>query len=178
LSVSSSGPEPAATATVFDGTWIKVDRERWPGVGDYEVVRPYDAVAVLPLLPDDRVVLVRQFRPPVRGDLVEIPAGLLDIDGEDALTCAVRELREETGYRHRHVEFLGGVYPSPGSSTQYAHLFRARTEDVPSDPPEEGIELVIEPLSEMIEAARSGRVRDAITALALLMAADRPTLPT
>jgi ADP-ribose pyrophosphatase len=119
-------------------------------------------------------VLVRQFRPAVRDTIVEVPAGILDVDGEDALTAAARELFEETGYRHSTIEFLGGVYPTVGSSDEYVHLFWARTQAEPTGPVEDGIELVVEPLGRMIDAARSGKVRDAKTALALLMAAGRP----
>ena len=63
-----------------------------------------------------------------------------------------------------------------GSSDEYVHLFRARTSAEPQGPAEPGIELVVEPLARMVDAARSGKVRDAKTALALLMAADRPPL--
>jgi ADP-ribose diphosphatase len=136
-----------------------------------------DAAAVLPLTPDGDVLLVGQFRPPIRDDLVEIPAGLMDIAGEDALMCAGRELVEETGYRHTGMEFLGGVYVSPGSTGHYVHLFVARTADAPERDVEEGIELIRRPFAHMVDAARSGRVRDAKTALALLLAAARPSLP-
>jgi ADP-ribose pyrophosphatase len=109
--------------------------------------------------------------------LAEVPAGILDVDGEDALTAAARELFEETGFRHSAIEFLGGVYPTVGSSDEYVHLFWARTEPERSGAVEPGIELVIEPLGRMVDAARSGRVRDAKTALCLMMAAGRPPLP-
>ena len=74
---------------------------------------------------------MKQFRPPVRQTLTEIPAGLLDVDGEDALTCAARELFEETGYRHREIEFLGGYYASAGFTDEYVHLFWARRRPSP-----------------------------------------------
>ncbi|MEX1264173.1 MAG: NUDIX hydrolase [Actinomycetota bacterium] len=169
--------EPLTTRTVFEGSFVRVDLEEWPGLGPWEVVRRHDATAVLPVTPDDHVVLVRQLRPAVRQVVTEVPAGILDVDGEDALTAAGRELFEETGYRHTSIEFLGGVYPSVGSSDEYVHLFRARTAPEPQGPVELGIELVIEPLARMVAAARSGRIRDAKTALALLMAAERPALP-
>jgi ADP-ribose pyrophosphatase len=163
-----------ASRTAFEGSVVRVDVGDWPGHGSWEGVRRHDATAVLPVTPDDRVVLVRQFRPAVRDTIVEVPAGILDIDGEDALTAAARELFEETGYRHATIEFLGGVYPTVGSSDEYVHLFWARTQAEPTGPVEDGIELVVEPLGRMIDAARSGKVRDAKTALALLMAAGRP----
>lgn len=131
----------------------------------------------MPITPDDHVILVRQFRPAVRQALTEIPAGLLDVDGEDALTCASRELFEETGYRHRTIEFLGGYYASAGFTDEYVHLFWARTDAEPDAGAEQGIEVSRVPLDRMVAAARAGRVRDAKTALALLLAAGRPPLP-
>jgi 8-oxo-dGTP pyrophosphatase MutT (NUDIX family) len=170
-------PEPVATDRAFSGRFLAVDVESWEGIGDYEVVRAHDAAAVLPITPAGDVLLVRQLRPPVRQVLTEIPAGLLDVDGEDALSCASRELFEETGYRHTHIEFLGGCYPSGATTDQYVHLFWARVEAEPSGPVEPGIERTTEPFDRMVAAARGGRVRDAMTSLALLMAAGRPPLP-
>ena len=169
-------PEPRSQRSGYRGAFVRVDVDDWPGLGEWEIVRRFDATAVLPITPDDEVLLVRQFSPAVRRAVVEIPAGILDVDGEDALTAAARELFEETGYRHSAIEFLGGVYPTVGSSDEYVHLFRARTSAEPQGPVEPGIELVVEPLARMVDAARSGKVRDAKTALALLMAADRPPL--
>lgn len=169
--------EPRTTRTAFRGAFVQVEIEDWPELGEWEIVRRHDATAVLPVTPGDSVLLVRQFRPAVRQIVTEVPAGILDVDGEDALTAASRELFEETGYRHSAIEFLGGVYPSVGSSDEYVHLFWARTERSPSGPVEAGIELVEEPFGRMVDAARSGRVRDVKTALALLMAAGRPPLP-
>jgi 8-oxo-dGTP pyrophosphatase MutT (NUDIX family) len=166
-------PEPASTRTVYEGAFVRVDVEEWPDLGPWEVIVQRGAAAVLPLTPDGDVLLVRQLRPAVRDRLTEIPAGLLDVDGEDALSCATRELFEETGYRHRSIEFLGGTYVSPGSTNHYVHLFWARTEPEPAGAPETGIELLREPLGAMLEAARAGRVRDAKTALALLMLGAR-----
>ena len=170
-------PGPLRTNTVYDGSFVRVDVEEWPDLGRWEVVRRHDAAAVLPVTPDDDVLLVRQFRPAVRQALVEVPAGILDVDGEDALSAAGRELFEETGHRHVAIEFLGGVYATAGSSDEYVHLFWARAEAEPSGDVEAGIEVVREPFGRMVDAARSGRVRDAKTALALLMAAGRPALP-
>lgn len=169
--------EPEASRVLFDGHYVRVVGELWPGHTEYEVIRQLGAAAVLPITPSGDAILVRQFRPPVRDALVEIPAGLLDVEGEDALWCARRELLEETGYRATAIEFLGGVFVSPGSTDHYNHLFVARTEPAPVHEPEAGIELVIRPFEEMVAAAKAGRVRDAKTALALLLAAARPSLP-
>ena len=169
-------PEPSASREVWSGRYLRVTVEKWPQIGDYELIRKHHAVAVVPVTPHGDVVLVRQFRPPVRADLTEIPAGLLDIEGEDALTCAGRELFEETGYRYTEIAFMGGVYVSPGFTDEYMHLFWARTEATASGEPEPGIEVIRMPLYRAVAQARAGKVRNATTALALLLAVGIPTL--
>jgi ADP-ribose pyrophosphatase len=171
-------PEPRSTHPAFRGSFVAVDVEDWGPIGTHEVVRRPGAAGVLPITPDGDVLLVRQFRPAVRTTLTEIPAGILDVEGEDPLTCASRELLEETGYRPATIEFLGGYYSSAGFCAEYVHLFWARTEPVPVGVPEAGLELVREPLATMVAAARGGRVRDAKTALALLLyGTPRPPSP-
>ncbi len=169
--------EPLGTRTAFQGYAIRVDVEDWPGPRAYDIVRHPGAAGVLPITPSGEVLLVKQFRPSVRRELTEIPAGLLDVEGEDALTCAARELFEETGYRHESIEFLGGYYSSAGFTDEYVHLFWARTRGVPEAEPESGIRVMALPFEAMVEAARAGRVRDGKTALALLLADGRPSLP-
>jgi len=164
--------EPQSTREGFAGRLIRVEVESWDG-HDFEVIRHPGAAAVLPLTPDGDVLLVRQFRPAIRRTLVEIPAGILDMDGEDALGCAARELFEETGYRHRSLEFVGGIYTSAGFADEYIHLFEAWTGNRQEGTPEQGIEVLRRPLDEMVAAARAGRVRDAKTAVALLLAGAR-----
>jgi ADP-ribose diphosphatase len=137
------------------------------------VVRHPGAAAVLPVTSEGDVLLVRQFRPAIRRALTEIPAGILDVDREDPLDCAARELFEETGYRHRSIEFLGGIYTSAGFVDEYIHLFEAWTGEDQEGSPEDGIEVLRRPLDDMVTAARAGRVRDAKTAVALLLAAAR-----
>lgn len=166
--------EPEVTNEVFRGRIFTVFRERWPGFEhDHDVVRHPGAVAVLPITPSGDVLLVRQFRPAIRQPLTEIPAGLLDVDGEDALTCASRELFEETGFRHETIEFLGGSFTSAGFTDEYVHLFLAQVREAPEAGPEPGLELLRRPFAELVVSARSGRIRDVKTALALLLADAR-----
>jgi len=164
-------PEPAASRVAFAGRYLTVIVETWPGIGDWEVLRKHGAVAIVPITPDDDVILVRQFRVPIRQELVEVPAGLLDVDGEDAVTCAERELHEETGYRAHGTRFLGGQYMSPGTTDDYVHFFVGETDAEPSGPPEPGIEVLRRPFGEMVDSARTGKLRDAMTTVALLLAA-------
>jgi 8-oxo-dGTP pyrophosphatase MutT (NUDIX family) len=166
-------PEPLRARRVFDGAVLKLDLEEWGHGYEVEVVHHPGAAAVLPITQDGHVLLVKQLRPPIRGTLTEIPAGLLDVEGEDALTCAARELREETGYTHDTIEFLGGYYASAGFSDEYVHVFWARTRPEPDGPPEDDLELSTVPLDEIASAARAGKIRDVKTALAILLYASR-----
>jgi len=166
--------EPRSTESAFRGQAFSIDIEDWPGYPPWEVVHHLGAAAILPITPAGQVVLVRQFRPAVRQTITEIPAGLLDVKGEDALTCATRELFEETGYRCAVIEFLSGYYASVGFTDKYIHLFWAETAERPEGRPEDGIEVILRPLEEMLETARNGKIRDGKTAMALLLANGRP----
>lgn len=165
--------EPRGSRRIFKGYTLSLDLEDWDAGYEHEVVRHLGAVGVLPLTPEGDVLLVRQFRPAIRDHLIEIPAGLLDVEGEEPRTCAERELLEETGFGAERVEALGGYLASAGFTDEYVHLFLAHTRAEPSSEPEEGIEVLRRPVGEMIEEARSGRVRDVKTAMALLLAAVR-----
>jgi len=165
--------EPTRSTPLFRGRWVRVDEEEWPGIGTWEVFRPVDAVAVLPFTPDGDVVLIRQFRAGARRPIEEIPAGLLDVEGEDPATCAGRELLEETGFRPASLEPLGSIHTSPGSSSELVHLFLARTGTEPEREPEEGIEVLRRPFTDAVAEARAGRFVDAKTALAVLLANAR-----
>jgi ADP-ribose pyrophosphatase len=149
---------------------VRVDEEDWPGVGTWEVVRTRDAACALPITPDGDVLLVRQFRPAVRRHVLEAPAGLLDVEGESPEACAVRELFEETGYRHSSLEAMAEIHTSVGHSSELVHLFLARIESEPRGKPEGGIELVRMTFAEAVAGTRSGDIVDAKTALALLLA--------
>ena len=163
--------EPAHTREVFGGRLIRVAVESWP-TGEREIVHHPGACAVLALTAADEVVLVRQYREAVRESLLEIPAGVLDVEGEDGAGCAARELLEETGYRaDAPLERLGWIYTSPGFADERIGLFLARDVE-PSDPKpntDEDIEVVLLPLAEAARAIADGRIVDAKTIVALLL---------
>ncbi|HSO19836.1 MAG TPA: NUDIX hydrolase, partial [Desulfosarcina sp.] len=91
---------------------------------EMEIVRHPGAAAVVPLTDDGAVLLLRQFRHAAGGYIWEIPAGTLE-PGEDALSCAHRELAEETGYRARQLEKLTEITPLPAYSDERIHLYLA-----------------------------------------------------
>lgn len=104
-----------------------------------EIVRHPGAVAVVPLHDDATVTLVRQYRPAVDRPLLEIPAGIRDVDGEKPEATAARELAEETGLRAGRVEHLVTFYNSPGFCDQETLVFLA-TELVEGPPSPAGTE--------------------------------------
>jgi ADP-ribose pyrophosphatase len=163
--------EPESSREVFRGKLIRVEVERWP-VGEREVVHHPGACAVVALTDTGEVLLVRQTREPVRESLLEIPAGIYDVEGEDPAGCAARELLEETGFRPRDLEPLGTIYTSPGFTNERIDLFMGRAEDA-GYAGEEGIEVIRMPFAEALEAATDGRIKDAKTVCALLMARRR-----
>lgn len=83
-----------------------------------------DAVAILAVTDEDKVLLVKQYRPAVKNKLLEVPSGIID-EGESPEEAAFRELEEETGYRAEKLEKLGTFYTSPGFSHSQLHLYKA-----------------------------------------------------
>lgn len=89
-----------------------------------EIVEHPGAVAVVPVLPDGRVLMVRQFRHPVGQVLLEIPAGKL-APGENPDECALRELEEETGYLAGKLDRLTSIFTAPGFTNEVIHIYLA-----------------------------------------------------
>jgi ADP-ribose pyrophosphatase len=143
-------------------------------IAPFEIVRHPGGAAVLPLLDDGRVVLIRQFRPAIGAMVLEIPAGRLEI-GEAAEECARRELAEEVGYRAGRLEKLGEMLSSVGFCDERIYLFLGRDlEVVPAAPePDEFIEVLILSLEEALAALHAGEISDGKTQLALLLARER-----
>jgi ADP-ribose pyrophosphatase len=159
---------PADRRTVFEGKLISVEVVE----GRYrEIVHHPGACAAVPLLGDD-VLLVKQFRDAVGEVLLEIPAGVRDVAGESVSDCAAREVLEETGYRVTSIEPLGSVFTSPGFADERIDLFLAHVEPNPDRDAEDEIELVRMPLSEAVSAVHDGRIKDAKSAVAILLAGD------
>lgn len=156
---------------VYEGPIFRVEILRWPGKRQ-DVVRALGASGVLPLTSAGEVVLVRQDREAVGERLLEIPAGLLDVEGESPEEAARRELEEETGYAPGSIEQLGRIHTSPGFVDEVCHLFLAR-ECTPGGDPEEGIEVIAMPLDEAVAMVEGGEITDSKTVAALLLAARR-----
>lgn len=82
-------------------------------------------VGVLAITEKNKIILVKQYRKPIEKAVYEIPAGKID-RGEEPLSCGVRELEEETGFKAREFISLGYMYPSPGFTDEVTHIYMAR----------------------------------------------------
>jgi ADP-ribose pyrophosphatase len=136
-----------------------------------EVVRHPGSVVIVPLLDDGQVVLIRNWRPAVEKELLELPAGTLE-RGEEPEACARRELIEETGYEARTMERLGRFYTSPGMSDELMTAFVARGLRHVGQRLEEDERLTVAPMAAAaaLTAIDSGQLADAKSMLCLLMA--------
>ncbi|UCD09902.1 MAG: NUDIX hydrolase [Dehalococcoidales bacterium] len=134
-----------------------------------DIIEHSECVAIVAIDPDDKILMVNQYRPPVGKQLLEIPAG--GIDGDETPIDAVRrEMQEETGYLPGRIEKLGGFYSAPGFCTEYLHLYLA-TELVPSRLIAEDTDSItlarISP-GEITELIKSGEICDAKSIAGLL----------
>ena len=159
---------------------LLTDKVRMPDdeLAERDVVIHPGAVAVLALDDAGQVLLIRQYRHPVRRLLWEIPAGLRDVSGEPAWATARRELLEEAGYRAGDWRVLADYYTSPGFSTERLRVFLARDlEFVPEAerdfvPEAEEAELVPAwlPLDEAVRKVFAGDLHNGVAALGVLAA--------
>lgn len=151
-----------------------------------QVVAHHDAVSIVALregeessAPDGapEILMVRQYRHPVGAALWEIPAGLLDVPGEEPVLAAQRELAEETDHTASHWQVLADFYASPGFTTEGVRVFLARglsllppQERTEREAEEAEFEPVWVPLERVVEAVMAGRVHNPSTVVGVLAA--------
>ena len=164
---------------VFEGKIWDVVREKFR-YGEGTLVREFvahpGAVAVLAIDAEQRVLLIRQYRHPVRSYLWEIPAGLLDQAGESLEAAAARELLEETGYVAEKLELLNSFMTTPGGNNEVITVFLASDlKHVGHDLDLEGEErdLLVEwvPLSEALQSVLASEMRSPSAVVAIMAAA-------
>lgn len=159
---------------------LRIDLVETPdGEVEREVVVPPDAVAVVAVLDGD-VILVRQHRQPVGATTLELPAGVLDVDGEDVVAAGARELAEECHLAADDWAELITIVTSPGWTTERVTLLHAQGVHQTEAPDgfeataeEAAIEVVRLPLQRAVEAVHDGTISDAKTALGILLVAGR-----
>jgi 8-oxo-dGTP pyrophosphatase MutT (NUDIX family) len=166
------------SSTVFHGRIWDIVRDTVE-YGDSEIVREYvdhpGAVAILALDEDDRVLLIRQYRHPIRARDWEIPAGLLDEPGESALDAAKRELAEEVDLEAEQWNVLSEYWNSPGGSNENVRVYLARglseTDAFERSDEEADIEKLWVPLDEALAAVLARRLENPSTVIGVLAAA-------
>lgn len=182
----SDAPSPRrllSTEKVYEGRiWDVVsDRFKLSASGD-ALTRDYidhpGAVAVLPMNDDGEILLIKQYRHPVGMDLWEIPAGLLDVEGEDFVVGAARELAEEADLVAGNWNVLVDFFNSPGSSSEAVRIYLAR--DLTEIPQVERHERTDEEaeiefhwisLDDAVSAVLAGRLHNPSAVLGVLAAA-------
>jgi ADP-ribose pyrophosphatase len=121
--------EVVSSTTIYEGKILKVKLDEVKLPNSYitirEVVEHPNAVALIPITEDGKVVMVNQYRHSAKEVLLELPAGTME-KHEKPEECAKRELLEETGYEAEELKKLFSCYLAPGYSTEFIHVFLAR----------------------------------------------------
>ena len=159
---------------VFNGKLLKiftVIRKLPNGCNGYfEEVKHPGAVLIVPFI-EKKIVFLRQFRPVIDRYIWELPAGKID-SGETPLSCAKREMLEETGFQLKRVKRIGSIYTTPGFSDEIIYIYRADCthQEAPNTEEDEMIRVKLFSLSEVKRLFRNGRIVDAKTISALSFA--------
>jgi 8-oxo-dGTP pyrophosphatase MutT (NUDIX family) len=159
--------------TVVVGTFEAPDGRTF----ERDVVHHPGAVSVVAVDDRDQVVLVRQYRSALDEEILELPAGKLDVDGEDPMACAQRELAEEVGLAATSWEPLAAFHHSPGFCDELGRVFLARglteVDDARQGLEEQAMTIERWPLADALTMVRDGTVHDAKTVIGLLLARER-----
>jgi ADP-ribose pyrophosphatase len=154
---------------------FEVNRLRLPNgsEGDWECIRHPGGALAVPVTPDGKLVLVRQYRFTAQGRLLEFPAGTVE-KHEDPLTTIQREIEEETGYRAHRWQKIGSFYMAPGYSDEVLYAYLATDLEKLETPPEqdadEDIETVLMTPQELEQAILEGAPVDSKSITSLLLA--------
>ncbi len=163
------------TQTVYSGkviTVIKDDVEVADGHKSFrEVVIHSGGVVIVAMKDDEHILLVKQYRYPLKHVNIELPAGKLEKD-EDPNEACKRELEEETGYKAKSWKSLGYINTTPGICTEKLYLYLAKDLEFVGEHPDEGeiLKCFEYKLSDIFEMIKNGEINDAKTICALTRA--------
>jgi ADP-ribose diphosphatase len=161
--------------TIYRGRAFNVRRDevRFPNqhTNQLDIIEHVGAVTILPVDAEGRILFVRQYRHATGKELLELPAGTLDA-GETPDECALREIREETGFAAGNLIKLGEFFLAPGYSTEYMLVYLANelTHDPLPGDEDEFITLEAVPVEQAYDMALNGTLQDGKSLAALLLA--------
>lgn len=180
-SPEAPGFRQVSRETIYHGSLITVSTAEFEAPDgtrfERELVHHPGAVVVVPVTGSGGVVMVRQFRAAVGRELLELPAGKRDVEGEATEVTAQRELVEEVGRRAGHLDLLARFYNSPGFCDEHTWLYLARDlEEVPHDPQgaeEQHMRIEEVPLAEAPGLVERLEIIDAKSIIGLFLARER-----
>ena len=158
----------------YQGTVLKVYKDHMKfsngNTEDWDFIHHDGAAAVIPVMDDGKILMVKQYRNALERDTLEIPAGKLDDPDEEGIVCASRELKEETGYSSDDLEWLLTIRTTVAFCNERIEVFVARNL-IPGEQhldEDEFIDLKAYTLEELKEKIFSGEIEDSKTIAALL----------
>ncbi len=158
---------------IYEGHILNLRRDTvtvQTGESKREIIEHNGGAVIVPVTEDNEVIMVRQYRKPAERVVLEVPAGKID-PGEEPLTTAIRELKEETGYTAENIRFLTKMYPSVGYSEEVLYLYLCQGLTPGEMDPDENEALDVEKISldQLYSMIIHGEIEDAKTQVAILM---------
>lgn len=159
--------------SIYEGNFLKVEnlKVQLPdgNNSNRDVIRHPGAVAILALLDNETMLLVKQFRVTLNKTLLEIPAGKIE-ENEEHIKSAHRELEEETGYKSNKMEYLGTIATSAGFSDQLVHIYKATElyQGTKGGDEDEFIDVEPHKINDVKSMIKEGKIIDVKTIAALM----------
>ena len=161
--------------TVYEGTFLTLKRDKIllpnGNTSTREWIKHPGAVCCVPILPNGKIVLIRQYRYAVKQEMIEIPAGKLD-KNEIPEKCALRELEEEIGYKANKLTLLANIHPAIGFTDEKMWLYLAEglVKTKQNHDADEFLVLFPTKLKEAVDMVWSGQITDVKTIIGILWA--------
>lgn len=159
---------------VYKGAILEVYKDHMEfasgNTADWDFIHHDGAAAVVPVLPDGRLLMVTQYRNALERDTLEIPAGKLDAPGEPGIVCAARELEEETGYFSEQLEWLLTIRTTVAFCDEKIEIYVARDlkKSAQNLDEDEYVDVKAYTVKELKDLIFSGKIQDSKTAAAIL----------
>jgi ADP-ribose pyrophosphatase len=164
-----------SSETVYDGTFLDVRKDivNLPdgNTSTREWINHPGAACIIPIMPDGKLALIKQYRYPVQSTMIELPAGKLDV-GEKPEVCAIRELEEEIGYLADKLTFVTKIHPAIGFANEEMWIFLAENlvkSQINTDH-DEFVELIPTSIEDAVRMVWNGAITDVKTIIGILWA--------